>query len=121
MVRGAPTRIDRTSDRSSILLNDQIRQKGDILKALEIADHQNLIFISHSIGALMMLHLITPNVKLAIGLTPTVERMKISPQGQVMSPYFDHWFYFRLIQFLFFILSILPQFIRMWIVKVNKI
>ena len=58
------------------MLFDQIKQKELILEELGVYSKPNLILISHSIGAFMMLHLIKPSVKLAIGLTPTIERMK---------------------------------------------
>jgi hypothetical protein len=65
----------------SVLFREQSQQKSDILKELNISDHKNLILISHSIGARMMLDMMNENVKLGIGLMPTVEHMAITAQG----------------------------------------
>lgn len=117
MTNGAPGPI---CDRKSILLHSQISQKSAILDELGLYDHPNLVIISHSIGALMMLHLMRSSVKMGIGLTPTVERMKTSPEGQKMSPYFNHWFYLPLVQLLFFLLSIIPESLRLKLLQVHS-
>ena len=76
MVKNPPETLSRSRDLKSVMLFDQIKQKELILEELGVYSKPNLILISHSIGALMMLYLIKPSVKLAIGLTPTIERMK---------------------------------------------
>ena len=76
MVKNPSETLSRSRDLKSVMLFDQIKQKELILEELDVYSKPNLILISHSIGALMMLHLIKPSVKLAIGLTPTIERMK---------------------------------------------
>ena len=121
MVNNPPESLSRSRDRESVLLFNQIEQKRKILEELGLYSAKNFILISHSIGALMMLHLIKPSVTLAIGLTPTVERMKASKQGQHMAPKFDHWLFLPFIQFLFFLMSIMPESLRRALIKVRII
>jgi len=77
-----------------------------------------IIMVSHSIGSFMMLHLMEnrPMVTRAFGLMPTIENMEEAPEGQKMTFHFSNSI--LIISIIFYIIRLLPFFIRDFIVKV---
>lgn len=104
--------------RSFPTLKEQINDKITILKRLVFNNKDNnVIFIGHSIGCYIILHIIASldpemraQVKRAFLLFPTVERMKMSPNGKWLTFLAKNfkWFLYLVI----FITSKVPNFLR---------
>ncbi len=80
-------------EKSKVLFHSQMKQKHYIIDQLGLYEHPKLVLMGHSIGARMMLDCIHENTLLAIGLTPTIERMSITPRGKDLTPHFNSSIY----------------------------
>ena len=78
-------------EKSKLMFHSQMKQKHYIIDKLGLYEHPRLILMGHSIGARMMLDCIHENTLLAIGLTPTIERMAITPRGKDLTPHFNSY------------------------------
>ncbi|XP_013395271.1 lipid droplet-associated hydrolase-like [Lingula anatina] len=91
-------------------LEGQIQHKMDFLRN-HVPKDVNIILIGHSIGCYIILQLMNRlpdlNIHRAIMLFPTIERMALSPQGRIATPFLR---YFRWIaRGAAYFLSFLPQ------------
>ncbi|XP_013413468.1 lipid droplet-associated hydrolase-like [Lingula anatina] len=91
-------------------LEGQIQHKMDFLRN-HVPKDVNIILIGHSIGCYIILQLVNRlpdlNIHRAIMLFPTIERMALSPQGRIATPFLR---YFRWIaRGAAYFLSFLPQ------------
>jgi hypothetical protein len=92
MVSSVPTN-KKSIEKSKVLFHSQMKQKHYIIDQLGLYEHPKLVLMGHSIGARMMLDCIHENTLLAIGLTPTIERMSITPRGKDLTPHFNSYIY----------------------------
>jgi len=104
-------------EKSKVLFHSQMKQKHYIIDQLGLYEHPKLVLMGHSIGARMMLDCIHENTLLAIGLTPTIERMSITPRGKDLTPHFNSSISMFFVQVFFFILSILPRHVLLKSIK----
>ena len=113
---------------NSISLKDQISHKikyieknlmndPDLAKVVHQDQQLNLILIGHSIGCYVILELlgsINPemksNIKKAILLFPTVERMAVTPNGKILT--FITKFFLWFVHFFSYLLTLLPDFLH---------
>ena len=104
-------------NKENFLLFGQIRHKRRLIEKMIDPDLE-IIMVSHSIGSFMMLHLMQnrPMVSRAFGLMPTIENMEEAPEGQKMTFHFTNSI--LAISLVFYMIRLLPLFIRDYIVKV---
>ena len=120
-VAGGPKQSSKFfQNKENFLLFGQIRHKRRLIEKMIDPDLE-IIMVSHSIGSFMMLHLMEnrPMVTRAFGLMPTIENMEDAPEGQKMTFHFTHSI--LVISLVFYIIRLLPLFIRDFIVKVCTI
>ena len=114
-VSGGQTNLFQNKEK--FLLFGQIEHKRRLIEKMIDPDLE-IIMVSHSIGSFMMLHLMEnrPMITRAFGLMPTIENMEEAPEGQKMTFHFSNSI--LIISLIFYIIRLLPFFIRDFIVKV---
>ena len=116
-VSGGPKQSKFFQNKEKFLLFGQIQHKRRLIEKMIDPDLE-IIMVSHSIGSFMMLHLMEnrPMITRAFGLMPTIENMEEAPEGQKMTFHFSNSI--LIISLIFYIIRLLPFFIRDFIVKV---
>jgi hypothetical protein len=125
---------DNITEWNPISLKDQITHKikylennllndPDLAKVIHQDKQINLILVGHSIGCYVILELlgsinqtIKSNIKKAILLFPTVERMSVTPNGKILT--FISKFFVWFVYFVFYLITILPDFLHTNLVDV---
>lgn len=97
-------------------LEDQISHKLEYIRK-RASSKDSLFLVGHSIGSWMILQMLQQlepsRVKKVALLFPTIEKMRVTPNGQKLSPLFSTWQ--RPFTMLIWFISSLPNFLRRFV------